>query len=130
MEALGQHLLVELYDCNPSRINDAGAVEEALVEAVERSGAQIVQPFFHQFSPHGISGVVVIAESHFTIHTWPEYGYCAVDIFTCGDRIRSEEAVQHLRRALEAGSISVMETKRGILSLTGEALSHKPVTVG
>ncbi len=126
MKSLGKHLIVELYDCDFGLINDVSQVEKILVEAVAISKATIVQPVFHQFSPHGVSGVVVIAESHFTIHTWPEYGYCALDIFTCGELIDSDASLEYLKKAFKAGSLSVMEIKRGVLNLPAERLRHKP----
>lgn len=126
MKSLGKHLIVELYDCDHDLINQVSSVEKILVEAVTISKATIVQPVFHQFSPHGVSGAVIIAESHFTIHTWPEYGYCALDIFTCGDLIDSDSSLQYLKEAFQAASMSVMEIKRGVLDLPGEELRHKP----
>ncbi len=126
MKSLGKHLIVELYECNRDLINDVAQVEKILVEAVERSKATIVQPVFHQFSPHGVSGVVVIAESHFSIHTWPEYGYCALDIFTCGDLIDSDASLQFLKERFGAGSLSVVDIKRGVLDVPSSQLRHKP----
>lgn len=70
---------------------------------------------FHQFAPQGVSGVVVIAESHFFIHTWPEYGYAAVDIFTCGDSVRLEAAAELLMERLETKNPSIIELRRGLL---------------
>jgi len=81
---------------------------------------------FHQFNPHGVSGVVVIAESHFSIHTWPEYGYCALDIFTCGEQIDSDLALQFLKQAFKAKSMSIVELKRGTLDVPEGELKHKP----
>ena len=126
MKSLGNHLLIELYDCSRDVINDVGKVEEIMPEAVRISGATIVQSIFHKFNPHGVSGVVVIAESHFSIHTWPEYGYCAVDIFTCGESIDTRKALQYLRKRLGAKSISVFEAKRGMLDLPADELKYKP----
>ncbi len=126
MKALGTHLIVELYECNSELINDLNALKEVLLEAVRRSGAQIITPVFHQFSPCGVSGVVVIAESHFSIHTWPEYGYCALDIFTCGETIDNETALYYVKQALHAQTISIVEMKRGILNLPVEKIKHKP----
>ena len=85
MNALGRHLLLELFDCDSDAINNLESVKGALVEAAKRAQATIVDVVFHEFNPFGISGVVVIAESHLSIHTWPEYRYAAVDIFSCGD---------------------------------------------
>jgi len=85
LHALGTHLLVELRDCNPEILKDLNKVKNAMVAAAMEAKATIVDISFHEFNPFGISGMVVIAESHLSIHTWPEYSYAAVDIFTCGD---------------------------------------------
>ncbi|MEX2146463.1 MAG: adenosylmethionine decarboxylase, partial [Candidatus Rokuibacteriota bacterium] len=84
LNALGRHLLLELFDCDSDAINNLEFVKAALVEAAKRAQATIVDVVFHEFNPFGVSGVVVIAESHLSIHTWPEYRYAAVDIFSCG----------------------------------------------
>jgi len=125
MNYLGNHLLVELYNCETNVINDVLRIEELLLEAVRVSGATTLNSTFHKFSPHGVSGVVVISESHFSIHTWPEYGYCALDIFTCGDEIKSHLALEFLKKEFKAGNISVTEVKRGILDFPVK-LVHKP----
>jgi S-adenosylmethionine decarboxylase len=125
MNYLGNHLLVEMYDCNRQIINDLKKVEELLLESVKISKANALTQSFHKFSPHGVSGVVVISESHFSIHTWPEYGYCALDIFTCGSDIESEKALDFLKAEFGALSISVTEMKRGILNYPVKLL-HKP----
>ncbi|MCX7823124.1 MAG: adenosylmethionine decarboxylase [Syntrophobacterales bacterium] len=126
MKSLGKHLIVELYDCEKNLIDRVDQVEAILVEAVKVSKATIIKPVFHQFNPHGVSGVVVIAESHFSIHTWPEYGYCALDIFTCGDQIDSDLALQFLKKEFRAKNMSVMELKRGTLDVPEGELKHKP----
>jgi len=69
MNHLGDHLLIELYDCDTNLINDVIKIEELMLEAVKISGATTLNSTFHKFSPHGVSGVVVISESHFSIHT-------------------------------------------------------------
>ena len=86
-----------------------------------------MKPVFHTFSPHGVSGMVIVAESHFSIHTWPEYGYCAVDIFTCGDVIDNRLALDHIKKKICAKSVSILEMKRGILD-TGKDIRHKPLS--
>jgi S-adenosylmethionine decarboxylase len=115
MEGLGTHLIAELFNCNVFHINDVKKVEEVMMAAAELSSATIIKPFFHKFSPYGISGVIVIAESHFTIHTWPEHGYAAVDVFTCGD-LDYTAAVDHIKSELEAERCSIFQFQRGILS--------------
>jgi S-adenosylmethionine decarboxylase len=117
--------LVELRDCNPEILKSLEKVRNALVSAAKEAKATIVDISFHEFNPFGISGVVVIAESHLTIHTWPEYNYAAVDIFTCGDIIKPEIAASYLIRQFESKNPSIVEMKRGILSHTNEKLPHK-----
>lgn len=126
MRALGQQLLVELYHCDHAILNDVDLIEAHMLQAAEVAGATIVEKTFHHFSPHGVSGVVVIAESHLAIHTWPEYGYAAVDLFTCGDTIMPDPCFEYLKEALKAESYSVTEMKRGILSNV-KSPKHKPV---
>ena len=125
MYALGAHLLVELKDCNPAILRSLEEVRDAMVSAAKEAKATIVDISFHEFSPFGISGMVVIAESHLSIHTWPEYGYAAVDIFTCGDVIKPEVAAAYLIGRFESKNPSVVEMKRGILSHENIKLPHK-----
>jgi len=113
LNALGRHLLVELFDCDPDVINSLEAVKGALIEAAKRAQATIVDVVFHEFNPFGISGVVVIAESHLTIHTWPEYRYAAVDIFSCGDVLQPEIAASYLVEQFVAERHSIVEMQRG-----------------
>jgi S-adenosylmethionine decarboxylase len=125
LNALGTHLLVELRECNPAILKSLKKVRSAMVSAAKEAKATIVDISFHEFNPFGISGVVVIAESHLTVHTWPEYAYAAIDIFTCGDVIKPEVAASYLIRQFESKSPSIVEMKRGILSHTNERLPHK-----
>ena len=125
MKALGKHIILELYDCDNELLNHKDTVGDIMLESVRVSGATLLHPYFHQFSPQGVSGVAVIAESHFSIHTWPEYGYAAVDIFTCGEDIDPDKAVAHLREKFKAKRIQVVEMKRGALDLPPECLRHK-----
>jgi S-adenosylmethionine decarboxylase len=114
VNALGRHLLLELFDCDSDAISNVVAVKGALVEAAKLAQATIVDVVFHEFNPFGISGVVVIAESHLSIHTWPEYRYAAVDIFSCGDTLRPEVAANYLVEQFGAGRTSVVEMQRGM----------------
>jgi S-adenosylmethionine decarboxylase len=116
---------VELRECNPEILKSLEKVRNALVSAAKEAKATIVDVSFHEFNPFGVSGVVVIAESHLTIHTWPEYDYAAIDIFTCGDIIKPEVAAAYLIREFECKNPSVVEMKRGILSHENVKLPHK-----
>jgi S-adenosylmethionine decarboxylase proenzyme len=117
LDALGRHLLLELKNCNKEVLNDVDYLKQCLIETAEKIGATVVNSAFHQFSPCGISGVVVVAESHLCIHTWPEYGYAAVDVFTCGNTIEPSDAVDILVDKLECGDSTYMELKRGLLEI-------------
>ncbi len=126
MKILGRHLVVELTGCNKSILDDMARLEEYMNESVRRSGATIVESVFHRYNPQGVSGVVVIAESHISIHTWPEYGYAAVDFFTCGESVNPYKAYEYMKEKLEATDGHISEIKRGIPSLHDEIISHKP----
>src|SRR5213595_3694688 len=125
LNALGRHLLVELFDCDPDVINSLESVKEALIEAAKRAQATIVDVVFHEFNPFGISGVVVIAESHLSIHTWPEYRYAAVDIFSCGDVLQPEVAASYLVEQFAAERTSIVEMQRGMFLNSRVPIVHK-----
>jgi S-adenosylmethionine decarboxylase len=115
LNALGRHLLIELQDCDKEVLNDLGFLRDAMVTAALDCGASVLGESFHNFNPQGVSGVVVIAESHLSIHTWPEYRYAAADIFTCGTTVAPEKAAEALIEKLGAGNHSVTEIQRGLL---------------
>lgn len=129
MEALGRQILVEFYDCDQSKLNDVSFIEASLIDAAKASKATLISHNFHKFSPYGVSGVVVIAESHIAIHTWPEYLYAAVDIFTCGDTIDPWVIQEKLKESFESNNVSSMEMKRGLFKVPkGQKLLFKPET--
>jgi S-adenosylmethionine decarboxylase len=131
LNALGRHMLLELFDCDLSAINNLDAVKGALVEAAKRAQATIVDVVFHEFNPFGISGVVVIAESHLSIHTWPEYRYAAVDIFSCGDVLQPEVAANYLVEAFGSERSTVVEMQRGMfMNASAPIVNKSPVAVG
>jgi S-adenosylmethionine decarboxylase len=113
MYHLGIHILAELYDCDRELLNDPVFIEKALKEAAIESGATIVSCHTNLFNPYGVSGVVIIAESHITIHTWPEHGYAAVDAFTCGDSVSTVKVKEVMAKLLKAGRSTMKEFKRG-----------------
>ena len=102
METRGRHLLLEFRGCDSRVLNDRPTIQALMEDAARAAQATIVDSLFHTFSPQGVTGVVVVEESHFSIHTWPETGYAAVDVFTCGDHTMPEKACQHLRDELKA----------------------------
>ena len=108
-------MLLELKDCDKEVLDDLTLLRDSLLSAAEEAGATMVGESFHHFTPQGVSGVVVIAESHLFLHTWPEYGYAAVDIFTCGDTVKPELAAETLIKRLGAKNSAIVELRRGIL---------------
>ena len=113
MEALGRHVILEYYGIASDKLNDADFIEQTFVDAVNEMRATVISVHFHHFNPHGVSGAVVISESHLTIHTWPEYGYAAVDVFTCGNVVDPWVAHNTFKKAFEPTRDSVMEMRRG-----------------
>jgi len=129
LQALGRQMLLELFDCDAQVINNLEAVKGALVEAAKRAQATIVDVVFHEFNPFGISGVVVIAESHLSIHTWPEYRYAAVDIFSCGEMLQPDVAAGYLVEQFAAERASIVELQRGIFVQNAFPMPHKPMAI-
>ena len=110
---LGNQFIVDFYDCDCELFDDLEWVENVMIEAANRASATIVDVVFHKFNPIGISGVVVISESHFAIHTWPEHRYAAIDVFTCGGMLDSEAAISYLANQFGCRTRSVTKVNRG-----------------
>jgi spermidine synthase len=115
-KALGNHILIEFMNCDPAILNDVATIEKNMVDAASKAGATVINSTFHHFSPYGVSGVVVIQESHLAIHTWPEWGYSAVDLFTCGE-IDAWISFDYLKNSFGSDSYSAIEIKRGSVNL-------------
>ena len=113
MNKFGTHLIVELSDCNKLLLDDIEHIQDAMVGAAAKAGATIVGQSFHKFSPSGVTGIVAIAESHLSIHTWPEYGYAAADIFTCGTVFKPQKAAGLLIEQLGSSRPEIRELHRG-----------------
>lgn len=126
VQSLGRQLVVEYYGCKTELLDDVEFVRQRMREAAIAAGATIVGDIFHHFSPYGVSGVVVIAESHLAIHTWPEYGYAAVDLFTCGDEVNPYLGFNLLKEVFQSERYSVQEIRRGMEDEIGRPIRHKP----
>ncbi|HWP98479.1 MAG TPA: adenosylmethionine decarboxylase [Syntrophomonadaceae bacterium] len=122
MQSLGRHVLAEVYGCKFEILNDIKAVQDIMVNAALEAGAEIRELVFHKFSPQGVSGVVVISESHLAIHTWPELGYAAVDVFTCGEKVNPWDACNYLAEHFGAQNVKATEVKRGLKELPEKRL--------
>ena len=115
MNALGTHVLLELRDCDTKHLDDLTFVRETLLATAEEIGATVLGDTFHQFSPQGVTGIIAIAESHMSIHTWPEYRYAAADIFTCGESFEPTSAARLLISKFQSKDPEIIEVERGRL---------------
>ena len=118
MQALGTHLLAEYYDCDYDILNDVFLIEEIMLKSAITAGAHVVAKNFHRFEPYGVSGVIIISESHLAIHTWPEYCFATVDVFTCGDSVDPQICHNVLIQALKSKKSTMEKVLRGSLKMT------------
>ncbi|MFC5712744.1 adenosylmethionine decarboxylase [Thalassorhabdus alkalitolerans] len=123
MDTMGRHVIAELWGCSIEKLNDLNYIEQVFVDAALRAGAEVREVAFHKFAPHGVSGVVIISESHLTIHSFPEHGYASIDVYTCGDRIDPNVASNYISEALGAETQEVVEVPRGM----GPVQVKKPI---
>lgn len=114
MDTMGRHVIAELWGCSANKLNDLQSIERMMVNAALESGAEVREVAFHKFAPQGVSGVVIISESHLTIHSFPEHGYASIDVYTCGDRIDPNVACDFITRALGATRRESIEVPRGL----------------
>lgn len=110
---MGRHLMLEVYDCPSEYLDDPNEIGRLLLDAASKAGATVIDSMFHRFAPQGVSGVVVIAESHLTIHTWPELGCAAIDMFSCSPHIALDQIGEHLARELQARRVDARVVERG-----------------
>jgi len=113
MHTLGRHLLLDLRDCNDEALDNLDLLQGVLASVIEEAGIPVLEQSFHRFQPQGVSGLVMGSGSHLCIHTWPEHGYAAIDIFTHSDLFQPEEAAKTIIERLEAKNPSLVELKRG-----------------
>jgi len=113
---LGRHILADFYGCRVKDLNDTEYIQSCMHDAAIKANATIVQEDSHKFSPWGVSGVIVIQESHLTIHTWPEYSYASVDLFTCGKKINPWAAFDYLKTTLKCNNVEYSDISRGHLT--------------
>ena len=116
MNALGTHLLLDLKDCNPELLNDLHYIKRAMIGAAEEAGATIVGENFHKFDPVGVTGIIAVSESHLCIHTWPEHGYAAADIFSCGTAFNPRKAAKLIIQRLGCMQPDITEIQRGVIT--------------
>ena len=115
LEILGHHALLDVYGCDADVLNDLGALKRIFLDTANALKCTIVDEVFHRFAPQGVSGVVVIAESHLSIHTWPERRYAAIDLYTCGDPTQVDRMPKILQQALGAERYEFKRVPRGFV---------------
>jgi S-adenosylmethionine decarboxylase len=111
-ETVGKHCILELYGCDMAKLDDEAFLRDTITNAAKRAGATLLHLITHRFDPQGVTGLALLAESHISIHTWPESGYAAVDVFTCGDHTMPERACQVLMTELEAADHKLTSFRR------------------
>ena len=111
-DTVGKHCILELYQCDAAKLDDEAFLRTAITAAAKRAGATLLNLITHRFEPQGVTGLALLAESHISIHTWPESGYAAVDVFTCGDHTMPEKACQVLADELQAGHQKLTSFRR------------------
>jgi S-adenosylmethionine decarboxylase proenzyme len=130
LQTRSQHLLAEFRGCSVTKLNNLEFIEASMRAAAQEARATIVNSSFHKFGHQGVSGVLVLAESHLSVHTWPEHGYAATDIYVCGDTCLPRLAQASLARALDAQHTELMSIERGLDLPAGQGMrvqSHEPV---
>jgi S-adenosylmethionine decarboxylase len=110
---LGRHYLLDLKECNKDRLDDVEFIKDVLAHVAREARTSVIGESFHRFEPQGLSGAVLITGAHLCIHTWPEYGYAAIDIFLHGDSFSADEAARLIVERLESKDPSIVELKRG-----------------
>lgn len=112
--SIGSHCILELHDCPAAVLDDIDAIRNAIREAARRANSTLLQEVAHRFEPQGVTALGLLAESHISIHTWPELGYAAADVFTCGEEAEPERACKYLAEAMEAERFELRRLPRGI----------------
>ena len=109
---LGEHLIFDLSDCNHDILMDSGLSYSLFAQAVRESGLTVVDEGFYKFSPHGFTCFLLLAESHASLHAWPEYDYCAIDLFTCAIGKDMMPLIQRIKEALGADNFTLRKIDR------------------
>lgn len=110
---IGRHAIADLYNCNSLNLDNLDYIKNLILQSAKEANLTVVNSVFHKFNPIGISGVLILSESHLTIHTWPEYNYVAIDVFTCGKKINPTEACEIIAKKFNASVYSINELERG-----------------
>ena len=113
-ENAGRHCILEIYECDQVKLNDEAFVRTTITSSVKMAGATLINLITHSFKPQGVTGLALLAESHISIHTWPEIGYAAIDVFTCGNHTMPEIACEFFSKEFGANKCSLKNIVREI----------------
>ena len=113
-ENIGRHCILELYQCDHAKLNDEAFIRTTITSSAKIAGATLINLVTHSFNPQGVTGLALLAESHISIHTWPEIGYAAIDVFTCGEHTMPEKACKLLSNDFSAKQFSYKNIEREI----------------
>lgn len=127
MSQLGHHYIAEMWECPSDILNDRTRLESLARDAAESARVTVLKSQFHQFSPQGVTGLLLLSESHLSVHTWPERGYCAMDFFTCGDPVAARDAVLELASRMGAGKLELQIVGRGFVETPATMDSERRV---
>ncbi len=114
MDTLGYHYVIEASGCDPKALSDIDFLKRVLIEAARVGEMDVRSTYFYMFSPHGVSGMVVVSGSHISIHTWPEKGYAAIDVYTCDVRSKPEKTIDYILEKIRASYAHITEIERGV----------------
>lgn len=112
----GRHLILDLYECDSGILDDYEELQRLLEASLVMAGANILRIFGEKFKPQGVTLLALLSESHASIHTWPEIGYAAIDLYTCGDTTNTHKAAEFLKKKLHAKEINEIELTRSVTS--------------
>ncbi len=121
---IGKHCILELYECDRAKLDDEAFIRTTIQIASKVSGAHLLNLITHRFAPQGVTCLALLAESHISIHTWPESGYAAVDVFTCGDHTMPDKACELLAQELQAKDHSLKTLRRDTSVIISNALTN------
>ncbi|MGB9873476.1 MAG: adenosylmethionine decarboxylase [Hydrogenobacter sp.] len=120
-KTLGLHILADLYGVNPDLIDKVEDIRHLLESAVKVAGLTKISSHYYQFQPHGATGVVLLAESHISIHTWPEHGLATVDVYTCGDPLKAYRSMEYIVSVLKPTRVDKQVFERGLVGESEDA---------
>ncbi|MBK3332533.1 adenosylmethionine decarboxylase [Persephonella atlantica] len=126
-KTLGLHILADLYGVDFDKLDHVEDVRELLEGAVKYAGLSKLSSHFHQFYPHGATGVILLEESHISIHTWPEHGYAAIDVYTCGGKEKTFKAMEYILKVLKPKRVDEKVAERGVVPVSQAATNIEKI---